>query len=63
MAYTLEKVQVTSNVRNLGAAFANVLIGIQEETGKQKSLIKHLQSLDYEFIEESDNVGYINFLK
>ena len=49
--------------RNLGAAFANVLIGIQEETGKQKSLIKHLQSLDYEFIEESDNVGYINFLK
>ena len=49
--------------RNLGAAFANVLIGIQDSSSSKHSLNKHLDSLDYVFIEESENIGYRTFLK
>ncbi len=49
--------------RNLGAAFANVLIGIQDSSSSKHALNKHLDSLDYVFIEESENIGYRTFLK
>ena len=37
--------------RNLGAAFANVLIGIEDKNQSNQSLEKHLKSLDYCFVE------------
>ena len=49
--------------RNLGAAFANVLIGIEDKSKSVSALEKHLKSLDYSFIEETDNNAYIDFLK
>lgn len=48
--------------RNLGAAFANVLIGIQDHKSSRKSLDKHLKELDYEFYEETSNPAYKTFL-
>ena len=49
--------------RNLGAAFANVLIGIEDKTNSVNALENHLKSLDYSFIEETDNRAYKEFLK
>lgn len=49
--------------RNLGAAFANVLIGIEDRSKSVSALEKHLKSLDYSFIEETDNKAYIDFLR
>ena len=49
--------------RNLGAAFANVLIGIEDKSKSASALEKHLKSLDYSFIEETDNKAYIDFLR
>ena len=49
--------------RNLGAAFANVLIGIEDKSKSVSALEKHLKSLDYSFIEETDNKAYIDFLR
>ena len=49
--------------RNLGAAFANVLIGIEDKSKSANALEKHLKSLDYTFIEETDNKAYIDFLR
>ena len=49
--------------RNLGAAFANVLIGIEDKSKSSNALEKHLKSLDYSFIEETDNKAYIDFLR
>jgi threonine dehydratase len=49
--------------RNLGAAFANVLIGIEAKGKSATALDKHLKSLDYSFIEETDNGAYKEFLK
>ena len=49
--------------RNLGAAFANVLIGIQDHKSSSKSLNDHLKELDYEFYEETSNSAYKTFLQ
>tara|TARA_B100000029_G_scaffold513303_1_gene612443 strand:- start:23982 stop:25526 length:1545 start_codon:yes stop_codon:yes gene_type:complete len=49
--------------RNLGSAFANVLIGIQDDAGKKSTLDSHLSKLDYQFVEETDNIGFKNFLQ
>ena len=49
--------------RNLGAAFANVLIGIEDKRKSRAQLDKHLKSLDYNLIEETDNSAYKEFLK
>jgi threonine dehydratase len=49
--------------RNLGAAFANVLIGIEDRGKGIHALEKHLKSLDYNFVEETDNSAYEEFLK
>ncbi|MBD62845.1 MAG: threonine ammonia-lyase, biosynthetic [Gammaproteobacteria bacterium] len=49
--------------RNLGAAFANVLIGIDDKSKSRGALERHLKSLDYSFVEETDNSAYREFLK
>jgi len=49
--------------RNLGAAFANVLIGIEDKSKPKEALEKHLKSLDYIFVEETDNTAYRQFLR
>ena len=49
--------------RNLGAAFANVLIGIEDKSKSKNALEKHLKSLDYSFVEETDNTAYKEFLR
>ena len=49
--------------RNLGAAFANVLIGIEDKSKSKDALEKHLKSLDYSFVEETDNTAYMEFLR
>jgi threonine dehydratase len=49
--------------RNLGAAFANILIGIEDKSKSSTGLDKHLKSLDYSFIEETENAAYQEFLK
>ena len=49
--------------RNLGAAFANVLIGIEDKSKSVHALEKHLKSLDYSFVEETDNSAYKEFLR
>jgi threonine dehydratase len=49
--------------RNLGAAFANVLIGIEDKSKSKNALEKHLKSLDYSFVEETDNTAYREFLR
>ena len=49
--------------RNLGAAFANILIGIEDKGKSSAALDKHLKSLDYSFIEETENAAYKEFLK
>ena len=48
--------------RNHGADFGRVLVGIQVEQGDIKSLLKHLNTLDYEFFEETYNEAYNLFL-
>ena len=49
--------------RNLGAAFANVLIGIEDKSKSKDALEKHLKSLDYSFVEETENTAYKEFLR
>ena len=49
--------------RNLGAAFAKVLIGIQDNQENGKKLEAHLKSSDYSFIEETSNNAYQDFLR
>jgi threonine dehydratase len=49
--------------RNLGAAFANVLIGIEDKSKSVNALENHLKSLDYSFVEETDNTAYKEFLR
>ena len=48
--------------RNHGADFGRVLIGFHASDSDKKPLIKHLNSLDYEFFEESYNKAYNLFL-
>ena len=48
--------------RNHGADFGRVLIGFQASDSDKKLLVKHLNSLDYEFFEETYNKAYNLFL-
>ena len=49
--------------RNIGSAYGNILIGI-EDTNKDKSLLtNHLSKCGTLFKEESDNKAYKDFLK
>ena len=49
--------------RNRGEAFANVVIGIEDKSKSKDALEKHLKSLDYSFVEETDNTAYMEFLR
>ena len=49
--------------RNHGADFGRVLIGFQVDKSEHKKLLKHLQSINYDFYEESANIAYKLFLK
>ena len=48
--------------RNHGADFGRVLVGIQVEQDDIKSLLGHLNTLNYEFFEETYNKAYNLFL-
>tara|TARA_B100000614_G_scaffold254720_1_gene270596 strand:- start:134 stop:1660 length:1527 start_codon:yes stop_codon:yes gene_type:complete len=48
--------------RNHGADFGRVLIGFQASDSDKKLLVKHLNSLNYEFFEETYNKAYNLFL-
>ena len=48
--------------RNHGADFGRVLIAFQADSKDKKQLMKHLNSLEYEFFEETYNKAYGLFL-
>ena len=48
--------------RNHGSDFGRVLIGIQSDPEELDKLRKHLNTLNYEFFEETDNKAYELFL-
>ena len=47
---------------NHGADFGRVLIAFQADSKDKKQLMKHLNSLEYEFFEETYNKAYGLFL-
>ena len=49
--------------RNLGSAFAKILVGIEDQSKDKNLLIKHLGKSGTIFIEETSNKAYKNFLK
>ena len=49
--------------RNHGSAFGRVLVGIDIGRHKEKDLENFLKELDYKYINESENKGYLSFLK
>ena len=49
--------------RNLGSAFAKILIGIEDQEKDKSLLIKHLDKSGTSFIEETSNKAYKDFLK
>ena len=49
--------------RNIGSAYGNILIGIEDPNTNKKLLIKHLEKCDTPFTEESNNKAYIDFLR
>ena len=48
--------------RNHGAAFGRVLVGLQISNREKPTLLRHLNSLNYEFSEETNNNAYKLFL-
>tara|TARA_B100000029_G_C17554324_1_gene951207 strand:- start:53 stop:1642 length:1590 start_codon:yes stop_codon:yes gene_type:complete len=48
--------------RNHGAAFGRVLVGLQINNQEKPALLRHLNSLNYEFSEETSNNAYKLFL-
>ena len=49
--------------RNLGSAFAKILIGIEDQEKDKSKLIKYLDKTGTSFIEETSNKAYKDFLK
>ena len=49
--------------RNIGSAYGNILIGIEDPNINKELLIKHLEKCDTPFTEESNNKAYIDFLR
>ena len=49
--------------RNIGSAYGNILIGIEDPNTNKRLLIKHLEKCDTPFTEESNNKAYIDFLR
>tara|TARA_Y100000816_G_scaffold84901_1_gene58340 strand:- start:1423 stop:2973 length:1551 start_codon:yes stop_codon:yes gene_type:complete len=49
--------------RNIGSAYGNILIGIEDPNDNKSLLIKHLDKCGTIFKEESNNRAYLDFLK
>ena len=49
--------------RNIGSAYGNILIGIEDHNKNKNLLIKHLHKCGTVFKEETDNQAYLDFLK
>tara|TARA_B100000405_G_C16645249_1_gene396457 strand:- start:679 stop:972 length:294 start_codon:yes stop_codon:yes gene_type:complete len=49
--------------RNIGSAYGNILIGIEDNKKDKSILIKHLDKCGTIFKEESNNKAYLDFLK
>ena len=49
--------------RNIGSAYGNILIGIEDPNSDKTKLIKHLDKSGTLFKEESNNKAYLDFLK
>ena len=49
--------------RNIGSAYGNILIGIEDPNSDKTKLIKHLDKSGTVFKEESNNKAYLDFLK
>ena len=49
--------------RNIGAAYGNILIGIEDSNKNKSLLLKHLDKCGTPFKEESNNRAYLDFLK
>ncbi|MFT6220893.1 MAG: threonine dehydratase [Candidatus Endobugula sp.] len=49
--------------RNQGAAIGNVLAGIEVPEEDSEEFAEHLEQLNYQFIEETDNQSYQRFLR
>ncbi len=49
--------------RNIGSAYGNILIGIEDQNKNKSLLLKHLDKSGTLFKEESNNRAYLDFLK
>ena len=49
--------------RNIGSAYGNILIGIEDPSKNKTSLIKHINKCGALFNEVSNNRAYLDFLK
>ena len=49
--------------RNIGSAYGNILIGIEDTNKNKSALLKHLHKCGTAFKEESNNKAYLDFLK
>ena len=49
--------------RNIGSAYGNILIGIEDPNKNKSLLLKHLDKCGTVFKEESNNRAYLDFLK
>jgi threonine dehydratase len=49
--------------RNIGSAYGNILIGIEDQNKNKSLLLKHLEKSGTLFKEESNNRAYLDFLK
>ena len=49
--------------RNIGSAYGNILIGIEDPNNNKSMLLKHLDKSGTIFKEESNNRAYLDFLK
>ena len=49
--------------RNIGSAYGNILIGIEDPNNNKSLLLKHLDKCGTLFKEESNNRAYLDFLK
>ena len=49
--------------RNIGSAYGNILIGIEDQNKNKNILINHLKKCGTLFKEETNNKAYLDFLK
>ena len=49
--------------RNIGSAYGNILIGIEDQNKNKNILINHLNKCGTLFKEETNNKAYLDFLK